>query len=638
MGNNKLPNTKDLELLRTRMATQFQLPSAYDDALSYQGLIYKLIQYLKDTMQNVEDWNNWLEDFVGTFDARLQDTVREKIQELYDSGQIAELVAQVIDVVQNQINGLEDSTEAKITDLSNTLKVDKQTLDDKINATDNRLQQDIQKANTNTLEVVNQLRERVILNDLDNEKIRTEFTNKDNEILNKLITAVSEFSTKAFAPLVVDAVSEMTDSARLYILKSTGNLYYHNGTSFIDSGITIGNPQEFYSKRTTISSGALAEYSQGGSYAVSGTNTITDLPDTWSGGGFLWNFIVPTATSQFATQMLVNNTLGKMYMRSLLNNGPTVWMEYQSKNTTYSYHQEKITSGLLSDYKRAGSYAVQNTNNEILDMPDGWTAGMLFNFKTHISGTLFYEVQFMITSAGEMATRSLLNDGPTKWNIYRATGSSGAGGNGVTSDTVAYFLGDSIEVGGYSYVDETDTVRTGINKGISFLQVAGEFNGYAKMVNISESGGGILKPRENGKSSFQNAITNNTFSDADLIVLGSYSNDRLDTTIQMGTSDDAVGANTMCGTLKWGIEEIFRKKPDVTLVLLSDINQYNDWYYQWAEQVQKICDSYRLKYINLLENTPFTTLNYDSLLLDKAHPTIKGHKILGKFIANMLPR
>lgn len=103
MGVNKLPDAKDLELLRTRMATQFQLPSAYDDALSYQGLIYKLIQYLKDTMQNLEDWNVWLEDFVSTFDKKLQDNVRNMIQELYDSGKLAELTAQVIEAVQDQI-------------------------------------------------------------------------------------------------------------------------------------------------------------------------------------------------------------------------------------------------------------------------------------------------------------------------------------------------------------------------------------------------------------------------------------------------------------------------------------------------------------------------------------------------------
>lgn len=595
---------KEIKLVVTNWMSD-NLPSVYSEGASWYETINLLTQKINEIVKQVNEY----------FSDDLDEVVTSILDSWLQSGKLALII---------------DS-------LSNILKVDIQKLDDKINAADNRLQQDIQKANTSTLEVVNQLRERVILNDLDNEKIRTEFANKDNEILNKLITAVSEFSTKALAPLIVDTVSAMTDSARLYILKSSGNLYYHNGTSFIDSGITIGNPQEFYSKRTTISSGALSEYSQGGSYAVSRTNTITDLPDTWSrGGGFLWNFIVPDGTTQFATQMLVSNTLGKMYMRSLLDAGATQWMEYQSKDTTYSYHQEVIRAGLLSDYKKAGSYAVSNRNNEILDMPDGWKAGMLFNFKAYDSGTRFYEVQFMITSAGELANRSLLDAGPTKWNIYMAAGSSG--GSGVTSDTVAYFLGDSIEVGGYSFVDETGTVKTAINKGISFLQVAGEFNGYAKMVNISESGGGILKPRENGKSSFQNAINNNTFSDADLIVLGSYSNDRLDTTIQMGTYDDAVGANTMCGTLKWGIKEIFRKKPDVTLVLLSDINQYNVWYYQWADQVQKICDSYRIKYINLLENTPFTTLNYDYLLLDKAHPTIKGHKILGKFIANMLPR
>lgn len=124
MVMNKLPDARDLDLLRTRMSTQFQIPSAYDDALSYQGLIYKLIQYLKDTMQNLEDWNVWLEDFVETFDTTLQNTVREKIQEMYDSGKIAELTAEILNVVQGQIDSIEDQID--------TLGVDIDILKDRV--------------------------------------------------------------------------------------------------------------------------------------------------------------------------------------------------------------------------------------------------------------------------------------------------------------------------------------------------------------------------------------------------------------------------------------------------------------------------------------------------------------------------
>ena len=131
MAINKLPDARDLELLRTRMSTQFQIPSAYDDALSYQGLIYKLIQYLKDTMQNVEDWNLWLEDFVSTFDTRFQDTVRDKFLEMYDNGNLAELTAQVIDVVQDQI----DAVDSRVDDVQDQID----TVDSRVDTVDSRV-------------------------------------------------------------------------------------------------------------------------------------------------------------------------------------------------------------------------------------------------------------------------------------------------------------------------------------------------------------------------------------------------------------------------------------------------------------------------------------------------------------------
>lgn len=42
------------------------------------------------------------------------------------------------------------------------------------------------------------------------------------------------------APVFVDSVNAMTDVTRVYVLKTDGHLYHHNGVSFVDSGIAYG--------------------------------------------------------------------------------------------------------------------------------------------------------------------------------------------------------------------------------------------------------------------------------------------------------------------------------------------------------------------------------------------------------------
>ena len=85
------------------------------------------MQYLEDGLANIEDWNVWLDGFVSTFDTKLQDTVRDKIQDLYDSGKLAELTAQVIDVVQDQIDDLDSKIDTQVGDVNS--KIDNQIND-----------------------------------------------------------------------------------------------------------------------------------------------------------------------------------------------------------------------------------------------------------------------------------------------------------------------------------------------------------------------------------------------------------------------------------------------------------------------------------------------------------------------------
>lgn len=136
MNINKLPDRRMLDVLSSRMATQFQLPAVYDDALSYQGLIYKLMQYIQDTIQNVSDWNDWLQEFVNTFDSNLQNVVKNTVQEWIDDGTIQVIISEALqweldefkletdgkfDGVSNDINELRDYTDNEISSVEQKL-------------------------------------------------------------------------------------------------------------------------------------------------------------------------------------------------------------------------------------------------------------------------------------------------------------------------------------------------------------------------------------------------------------------------------------------------------------------------------------------------------------------------------------
>lgn len=91
--------------------------SKYPQGYTIMEALISWVSQVDLMTDNVNDWNNYLNQFVDTFDTKLQDTAREMIQELYDSGAFAELTAQVITVVQDQINAVQD----QIDDISDTV-------------------------------------------------------------------------------------------------------------------------------------------------------------------------------------------------------------------------------------------------------------------------------------------------------------------------------------------------------------------------------------------------------------------------------------------------------------------------------------------------------------------------------------
>ena len=81
------------------------------------------------------------------------------------------------------------------------------------------------------------------------------FDNLDvqNEINNKLTAMASDGTLSQLiapyvqaqsSPIVVSSTSDMTDHTKLYVLNTTGVLYYYNGSQFVESTIVYGELNE----------------------------------------------------------------------------------------------------------------------------------------------------------------------------------------------------------------------------------------------------------------------------------------------------------------------------------------------------------------------------------------------------------
>lgn len=82
--------------------------SKYPHGYTIMEALISWVSQVDQMTDNLNSWNTYLDQFVSTFDTKLQGTVREMVQELYDSGKLAELTADVIAAVQDQIEEIDD--------------------------------------------------------------------------------------------------------------------------------------------------------------------------------------------------------------------------------------------------------------------------------------------------------------------------------------------------------------------------------------------------------------------------------------------------------------------------------------------------------------------------------------------------
>jgi len=194
------------------------IPLAFDESMSYYETLCGLLSYLKDTImpalnnnadalievQNlITQLQNYVENYFENLD--VQEEINNKLDEMAENGTLAEIIEDYASIPE--------------------------------------LTERIEEVNTNLMQQINDTN-----NNLNNLELQVNNTIDDNmeDITNTLNDFNSRINTLGnITPTIVDSTDEMTDETKLYILSSSGEWYYYNGTNFVSGGTyqstAIGN-------------------------------------------------------------------------------------------------------------------------------------------------------------------------------------------------------------------------------------------------------------------------------------------------------------------------------------------------------------------------------------------------------------
>lgn len=197
------------------------------------------------------------------------------------------------------------------------------------------------------------------------------FDNLDvqNEINNKLTAMASDGTLSQLIapyiqaqsnPIVVASTSDMTDHTKLYVLNTTGVLYYYNGSQFVESTIVYGELNELTELKSDL---------------AKNKNLYLNVYDT--------NRIEIDTSSMTISFLGTSNIFGFMYSNRYIN-GNEYTFNFSYGVLYYIYYNEtnksiEISTTSTEDMLRVGIFKMQNADNLQLnlidDIPiyiDGW--------------------------------------------------------------------------------------------------------------------------------------------------------------------------------------------------------------------------------------------------------------------------
>ena len=287
-------NFKKLPPFKWFVLQNFPFIEADFDAITYYQLLCKIVEYLNKVIdennvigeqtENLTNAFNELQDYVNHyFDSLdIQEEINNKLDEMAESGQLTDIIAQYLKLAgvlsfntvnemknaENVVNGTTCYTLGnttfndgygsfyKIRYIKNTDHIDNNQIIP-LNNFDNLVADKIN--NYYILDMNNRINS--VENDFDNFSSNIQNTiNTQNDNIQNNINDVQSFknninsqlqnmndeisSIQSTSPIVVNSVSQMSDTSKIYINTTDNKWYYYNGTSWVAGG-TYGNNLSF---------------------------------------------------------------------------------------------------------------------------------------------------------------------------------------------------------------------------------------------------------------------------------------------------------------------------------------------------------------------------------------------------------
>lgn len=209
-------------------------------------------------------------------------------------------------------------------------------------------------------------------------------------------------------PKFVDSVSQMTNTKYIYALKSTGELYFYNGTNWVGTGVIYGDSKNgVLSFGRLIAPNTMADFSFDNAddvtpnriYAISGSSTeyFYKLPN-YAYNAFLIDYSFNPTADTGRMQMFINQN--NIWTRILWGATTPTWSEWKwttpsSEKYITPNNYQTITSD-IRELPTNSVYAIHPdiTSEMVANLPVYGYAGILskFDMNADISATLSGEI------------------------------------------------------------------------------------------------------------------------------------------------------------------------------------------------------------------------------------------------------
>lgn len=262
--------------------------------------------------------------------------------------------------------------------------------------------------------------------------IQEEINNKIDEMIKDgsfntiLVPIVSQYATPHF----VDSTSEMTNINYLYILNETGNVWYYNGETFIDSGVQyIGGISNLLRNYGILPNNTdLNTISVNGSYIINSTYEYINSPVT---SGNLLNFFY---NYNLSVQVIYNFTTGYMFYRK----------KVAGKWDTWKTPLLGLNTNDLSDANLAMQTSLYIVDSATLNLP-AKVSGFLFTYGSETSAKVQLFIEYT-RGICHQRTYDVTEKTWNEWNTFSYANNAMSYVGALTSDIVDELKNNTIYI------------------------------------------------------------------------------------------------------------------------------------------------------------------------------------------------